>query len=151
MKLKPFLLAAAFAAVAPAAALAADCSATITGNDQMQFDKKDISVPKSCKTFKVTLKHSGTMARNVMGHNWVLSKAADMQPIVNDGMAAGLDKNYLKPGDARVIAATKVIGGGQSDTVEFDVAKLQAGGQYAFFCSFPGHVALMKGTVTLAP
>ncbi|MNR76244.1 Azurin precursor [compost metagenome] len=129
--------------------MAADCSVEISSNDAMQFDKTSIAVPQSCKQFTVTLKHSGKLANKVMGHNWVLSKSADMQAVVSDGMAAGLDKNYVKAGDARVIAHTKVIGGGGSDTVSFAPAKLKAGESYAYFCSFPGHSGLMKGTLQL--
>ncbi|MGV2904933.1 azurin, partial [Achromobacter sp. AGC25] len=83
------------------------------------------------------------------GHNWVLTTTADMQGAVNDGMAAGLDNDYVKKGDARVLAHTKVIGGGQTDSVTFDVSKLAAGTDYTYFCSFPGHFALMKGTLKL--
>ncbi|MOA50824.1 Azurin precursor [compost metagenome] len=48
-----------------------------------------------------------------------------------------------------MIAHTKVVGGGESDSVTFEVAKLKAGEQYMFFCSFPGHAALMKGTLEM--
>lgn len=143
------LCAATVLALASAPVLAAKCSVDIAGNDQMQFDKKEITVSKSCKQFTVNLKHPGTLAKNVMGHNWVLTKQADMQGAVNDGMAAGLDNNYVKKDDARVIAHTKVIGGGETDSVTFDVSKLAAGQDYAYFCSFPGHFALMKGVLKL--
>ncbi|AOU94941.1 azurin [Achromobacter ruhlandii] len=143
------LCAATILALASAPVLAAECSVDIAGNDQMQFDKKEITVSKSCKQFTVNLKHPGTLAKNVMGHNWVLTKQADMQGAVNDGMAAGLDNNYVKKDDARVIAHTKVIGGGETDSVTFDVSKLAAGQDYAYFCSFPGHFALMKGVLKL--
>ncbi|MFY2845457.1 azurin [Achromobacter ruhlandii] len=143
------LCAATILALASAPVLAAQCSVDIAGNDQMQFDKKEITVSKSCKQFTVNLKHPGTLAKNVMGHNWVLTKQADMQGAVNDGMAAGLDNNYVKKDDARVIAHTKVIGGGETDSVTFDVSKLAAGQDYAYFCSFPGHFALMKGVLKL--
>jgi len=143
------LCAATVLALVSAPVLAADCSIDIAGNDQMQFDKKEITVSKSCKQFTVNLKHPGTLAKNVMGHNWVLTKQADMQGAVNDGMAAGLDNNYVKKDDARVIAHTKVIGGGETDSVTFDVSKLAAGQDYAYFCSFPGHFALMKGVLKL--
>jgi azurin len=33
--------------------------------------------------------------------------------------------------------------------VTFDVSKLDAAEKYGFFCSFPGHISMMKGTVTL--
>lgn len=47
-----------------------------------------------------------------------------------------------------MIAHTKVIGGGDSTTVSFATSKLSKGGDYTFFCSFPGHWAMMKGTLS---
>ena len=47
-------------------------------------------------------------------------------------------------------AHTKIIGGGESDSVTFPVAKLAAADSYTFFCSFPGHSSIMKGTLKLA-
>jgi azurin len=44
-----------------------------------------------------------------------------------------------------VIANTKVIGGGQTTSVKFATSALKAGESYTFFCSFPGHSAIMKG------
>lgn len=142
------MIAAALAAAA-GPAWAQSCEQTVHGNDAMQFDVKAIQVDKSCKQFTVRLEHTGKLPRNAMGHNWVLTPEADMQGAANDGMAAGLDQEYVKAGDARVIAHTKVVGGGQSDSVTFDVAKLAAGQNYTFFCSFPGHWAIMKGTLRL--
>ncbi|MDR3444430.1 MULTISPECIES: azurin [unclassified Dyella] len=130
---------------------AADCTATIDGSDAMQYDLKSITVPKTCKQFTVTLKHTGKLPKASMGHNWVLGTAADEPGIIADGMKAGADQNYIKPGDTRVIAHTKLIGGGESDSATFLVSKLKAGESYAYFCTFPGHAALMKGTLTLAP
>ncbi|MBN8480043.1 MAG: azurin [Xanthomonadales bacterium] len=127
----------------------AACSVDIEGNDAMQFNLKTIDVAKSCKDFTVNLKHVGKMARNVMGHNWVLTTTADMQAVATDGQTAGLDKDYLKAGDARVIAHTKVIGGGETTSVTFPVSKLAAGTAYTYFCSFPGHWGLMKGTLAV--
>ncbi len=66
-----------------------------------------------------------------------------------DGMKAGAGSSYEKPGDTRILAHTKLIGGGESDSVTFDVSKIAAGGNYAYFCSFPGHWAMMKGTLKL--
>ena len=129
--------------------LAAQCETTVESNDAMQFNTKEIVVDASCKQFTVHLKHVGKMAKAAMGHNWVLTKEADMQPVATDGMTAGLANDYVKAGDSRVVAHTKLIGGGESDSVTFDTAKLAAGEQYAFFCSFPGHWAIMKGTLKL--
>jgi len=129
--------------------LAAECKVTVDSTDGMSYNTKEITIDKSCKTFTVELTHSGSMAKSVMGHNWVLASTADMQAIATDGMAAGLDKNYLKEGDTRIIAHTKIIGAGETDSVTFDVSKLAAGTDYGFFCSFPGHISMMKGTVVV--
>ena len=129
--------------------LAAQCETTVEANDAMQFNTKEIVVDASCKQFTVHLKHTGKMAKAAMGHNWVLTKAADMQGAATDATTAGLANNYVKAGDTRVIAHTKVIGGGESDSVTFDTAKLAASEKYSFFCSFPGHWAIMKGTLKL--
>ena len=134
----------------PAAPLwAAECSVDIDSTDQMTYSTNAIEIAKSCQQFTVNLKHVGQLPKNVMGHNWVLTRQADMTPVVNEGAAAGLDNDYLKAGDPRILAHTKMIGGGESTSVTFDVAQLQADGQYMFFCTFPGHAAVMKGTVTL--
>ena len=131
------------------AAAANECSVAITSTDAMQYDTKAITVDASCKEFTVTLTHAGKLPKNVMGHNWVLSKTDDKQAIATEGMAAGLDNNYLKAGDTRVIASTPIIGGGETTSVTFAVDKLSAGVPYTFFCSYPGHNAIMQGSLTL--
>ena len=135
-----------------APAMAAGCETVVESNDAMQFNVKNIDMPKSCKKFSVTLKHVGKMPKTAMGHNIVVSTAADMQPVINDGIAAGAAADFVNAGDARVLAHSKVIGGGESTSIQVPVAKLTAAGApLSFFCSFPGHSALMKGTITLKP
>lgn len=142
--------AALFSAFAlPAAASAQQCEVTINSNDAMQWDVKEIAVDKSCQQFKVVLKHVGKLPAAAMGHNWVLTRTADMQAVATEGMKAGLPKNYINDADPRVLAHTKVIGGGEQTEVSFDVSKLQAGQDYSYFCSFPGHSAIMKGVLKL--
>jgi len=143
------LVAASLLTLASGHLLAAECSVEVDSTDQMSFSTKAIEIDKSCKEFTVNLKHSGSLPKNVMGHNLVISKEADMQPIATDGLSAGIDKQYLKEGDARVIAHTKIIGAGETDSLKIDVSKLDPAEKYGFFCSFPGHISMMKGTVTL--
>jgi azurin len=151
MKLKHTLLAAAllganaFFFAGPAAAADKVCKLEISGNDLMQFDKKELKAEGDCTTIEVTLKHSGKLPAATMGHNWVLVATPDVNGVSNDGLGAGLAAQYVKPDDKRVIAHTKVIGGGQSDTVTFPASALKKGGDYTFICTFPGHSALMKG------
>ena len=130
-------------------AVVSDCATEIEGTDAMQFNVGSITVPASCTKFTITLKHTGQMPVTAMGHNLVIAKAADMQGVTADGIGAGAAAGYLKAGDARVIAHTELIGGGQTTTVTFPVASLQGDGPYEFFCSFPGHSSAMKGSIAV--
>ena len=131
-------------------ALAQDCAATVSANDLIQFVEKELRVSRSCTTFSLTLKHVGTLAASVMGHNWVLTTAPDYQAVAMAGMSAGAANNHVPPNDARVLASTKVIGGGEETTISFDASKLEAGGDYTYFCSCPGHFAVMSGKLIVA-
>jgi len=135
------------ALAAPRFAHADPCQLEISGNDQMQYDKQMLTVPASCKEVTVTLHHVGKLPREAMGHNWVLVTASDLEAVANAGMGAGLAGDYVPPGDKRVLAHTKVIGGGQTTTVTFPTSILKAGGDYRYLCTFPGHHALMHGTL----
>lgn len=130
-------------------AVVTDCATEIEGSDAMQYNVSAIVVPSSCKDFKITLKHTGTMPVTAMGHDVVITSQSDMQAVDADGIAAGAAAGYLKADDSRVIAHTKLIGGGETTSVSFPVSKIQSGGPYVFFCSFPGHSALMKGTISV--
>jgi len=123
------------------------CKLDIDANDAMQFDKKELDVAGDCTQVTLTLKHTGKLPASAMGHNWVLVKTADVTAVATAGMSAGLAANYLPAGDARIIAATKIIGGGETTSVTFPTSKLTKGGDYTFFCSFPGHYAIMKGVL----
>lgn len=134
----------------PLSAHAADpCKLDITGNDQMQYDKQALAAPASCKQITLTLHHSGKLPKEAMGHNWVLVNAADLAAVANAGMGAGLASDYVAPGDKRVLAHTKVIGGGDTTSVSFSSSLLKQSGSYSYLCTFPGHNALMHGTFKL--
>jgi azurin len=134
-----------FALALPLYAHADPCKLEISGNDLMQYDKQELSAPASCKSITLTLHHTGKQPKAAMGHNWVLIKTPDLQAVATAGMGAGLANNYIAAGDPRVLAHTKVVGGGESDSVTFSTAALKAGGDYSFECTFPGHNAIMKG------
>jgi azurin len=121
------------------------CKIVIESNDVMRFNMHEITVPRQCSEVEVTLKHTGRLSAGVMGHDWVLAKDSDMSAIVNTGLAAGLKHGFLPENDKRVIAATKIVGGGESDTIRFATSVLQPGVHYAFFCTSPGHSTVMRG------
>ncbi len=127
------------------AAYAKTCKVAIEANDQMQFNQKEIKVAADCTQVSLTLKHTGKLAANLMGHNWVLAKSSEFRSLAMAGGNATLADSYLPKGDARTIAFTKVLGGGESTTITIPTKKLTKGGDYTFFCSFPGHWNMMKG------
>jgi azurin len=129
----------------PLTAYADPCKVEISGNDLLQYDKQELAVPATCKEITVTLHHVGKQPREAMGHDWVLVKTPDLTAVDQAGLGAGLANNYLAPGDKRVLAHTKVIGGGETTSVTFSAAILRKGGDYSYLCTFPGHSALMHG------
>jgi azurin len=130
----------------PMFAHADPCKLEISGNDQMQYDKQQLTAPASCKDITVTLHHIGKLAKDVMGHDWVLVSTPDLAAVANDGIGAGIAANYIKAGDKRVLAHTNIVGGGETTSVTFPASVLKAGGSYSYLCTFPGHSALMHGT-----
>lgn len=126
----------------------ADQEIVVEANDQMQFNKKELEI-KAGDTIKLTLKHVGKLPKVAMGHNFViLKKGTDLAGWAGKAMAAAAT-DYI-PADAEskgaVIAHTKVLGGGETDSITFSIKEA---GDYEFLCSFPGHFALMKGKLTV--
>jgi azurin len=114
----------------------------LTGNDQMQYDKKEIRV-KAGQEVTLTLRHVGKMQLQVMGHNFVLLKeGVEIPAFAIEAGNAGPPKGWIPNDGKDVIAYTKMIGGGQSTSITFTAPAV---GTYDFICSFPGHWALMKG------
>ena len=111
----------------------------INSNDQMRFDKNEIRV-RAGEKIKLTLNHTGKLAENVMGHNFVLlTQGTDVAKFATAAMNDKANEYIPSQG---VIAHTELIGGGESTTIEFTAPKK---GTYDFICSFPGHYAMMKG------
>ncbi|HJU38294.1 MAG TPA: azurin [Tahibacter sp.] len=141
--------AAALALAACSTARAADCNLAIEGNDAMAFDKTELVVPAGCADVTVTLKHTGTLAAQIMGHNWVLTETKHFDALAAATATADAADGYLPKNDARVIAHTALIGGGESATVKISVASLTKGGDYTYFCAYPGHWSMMKGKLVI--
>ena len=123
----------------------ASCDAKLEANDMMQFNQKVLSFSKECKEITIELKHTGKLPAQTMGHNVVVVDTPNLQAVATEGMSAGLANQYIKAGDERVYGFSKVIGGGETTTLTFKTNKLKAGGDYSFFCSFPGHWSIMIG------
>lgn len=127
------------------AAAAEVCPLTINATDDMRFEQEILQVDARCTEVQVTLHHTGKLSAKIMGHNWVLTKTADVAAVANAGMGAGLANSFQQPGDRRIVAATKIVGGGETAAVQFSTALLEHGVSYSYFCSSPGHFSMMKG------
>lgn len=115
---------------------------TIKGGDDMKFDLSTIKASAGQKV-KLTLVHSGKLPKASMGHNLVILKNGVNATDFSSKALAAKDNDYIPAGsDGDIVAHTKLIGGGESDTIEFTAP---ARGAYDFICTFPGHSALMKG------
>ena len=126
----------------------AGCEATLLVGDDMSYNLAEITLDKAaCPEFTVHLKHQGQMSASVMGHNVVISAAADKDAIAGAGADAGLEQNFVPASDPRVLAHTKILGGGEADSVRFSTDKFKAGGDYDFYCTYPGHASMMHGKV----
>lgn len=115
----------------------------VNSDDAMKFDVSEIKV-KAGEEIKLTLNHTGKLGKDVMGHNFVvLAQGTDIQAFSNSAIQAKAN-DYIPEGNESVLAHTKVIGGGESDTITFT---LKEKGTYEFICSFPGHSFMMKGVI----
>jgi len=114
----------------------------LTGNDLMQYDKSEIKV-KAGQEVTLTLRHIGKLEKKVMGHNFVLlMQGVNMQEFGIKASEAGEAADWIPEDGKEVIAHTKMLGGGESTSITFTAPEA---GTYDFICSFPGHVAMMKG------
>lgn len=115
----------------------------LNGTDAMQFDKKELKV-KAGQTIKLTFKHAGKLPKTAMGHNFVLLQQGTDVAAFGSLAAQARDTDYIpKEETSSVIAHSKLLGGGESDTITFVAPKKK--GTYPYICSFPGHYALMQG------
>ena len=113
---------------------------TLNSNDQMKFYKKIIKV-RSNEKVTLTLNHTGRFPVSSMGHNFVLLKiGVDVNEYALRA-AGSRDTEYIPDGGSELVY-TKMLGGGESDTITFDAPEP---GTYIFICSFPGHYQLMMG------
>jgi len=120
----------------------------MTGNDRMKFNIESFTVPAGSPV-KLVFENVGKMPKAAMGHNVVFLVAdADADAFVA-AAASARDNDYRPAGmDDQILATTKMLGPGESDTIEF-FAPTEAG-EYVFLCSFPAHMfAGMRGVMVV--
>ncbi len=118
------------------------------GLDKMRYSVEEITASPGQK-IKITLTTVSNLPKAQMSHNFILlKKDADPAAFVSDGLAYP-DNEYIDSSwDDEIIAKTKLVGAGESDSVEFTAPKEK--GEYTYVCTFPGHFqAGMKGRLII--
>ena len=122
---------------------ALETNIVLNSDDRMKFDRETLSVP-SGKEITLTLNHNGKFNKQVMGHNFVLLKDGVDVSMFAQKASSSRATEYIPEGTDKVIANTKMLGGGESDTISFIAPEK---GVYTYICSFHGHWDLMKGKI----
>jgi azurin len=109
--------------------------------ETMAFDKTEITVPAG-KEITLTFKNNSTTLK----HNWVLVKSGKENDVGMSGIKAGEANNFIPQDENKdsVIAHTKLVDPGQSDTITFTAP---AAGDYPYICTNAGHHTVMKGVL----
>jgi azurin len=120
----------------------------ITADDTMKYSVTAITATPG-EAVHIKLTNKGTMPKMAAAHNFVLlKKGTDVSAFTTAAVMAG-QTDYIPPKfTEQVLASTKLAGPGE--TVETDFKAPTVPGTYDFLCSFPGHFATMKGTLTVA-
>lgn len=119
----------------------------ISGNDLMKYsdDRFEIDAPAK---LTVNFYNVGKQPKVAMGHNFVLLKKGTDPLAFTQGCLSGGAKpeNEYLPEKMRdqVLGWTKILGPGESETLVIDIPEA---GTYPYVCTFPGHIANMKGVL----
>lgn len=116
----------------------------LKGTDDMKFDKSEFTV-KAGEEVTLKFTNAGVLPIETMGHNVVvLEKDADVKTFAT-ASAKAKETNYISDlYITDIIAQTKLLGPGESETIKFT---LKEEGEYTYICTFPGHWIAMKGVI----
>jgi len=121
----------------------------IRGNDEMKYDVTAFEV-KAGQKVRLTLRNAGKLPRQVMGHNLTILKPGSSKEAFALEANKFAANDYIptsSPFKDQIIAHTRLLGPGESQTIEF-TAPAEAG-EYDYVCSFPGHCKVMSGRMTV--
>lgn len=127
----------------------------LTGNDQMQYDKNTLTVPAGAEV-TVKVKNIGTMAKEMMAHNFVLLVSGVTAQEFGTACAvkengATAENSYIPTAEnlvAQIVAYTPGQAG-PGETVEVTFTAPASPGSHEYLCTFPGHWAVMRGVLTV--
>ena len=119
-------------------------SVKLKANENMRYDRELFRV-RAGKKISLILKNTGAKSATSMAHNVVILKnGVDIADFADIARNAKTEQYVPSSLDSLIIAHTRLVGGGDSDQVEFIIPKP---GVYDFICSFPGHWGTMQGKI----
>lgn len=114
----------------------------LKANDKMEYNKDKLYVGEG-QTVVLTLKHTGNMSKETMGHDFILLDHGASGSRFAKKANKATDNHYIPKNETdHIIAHTPLIGGGESARISFEAPDR---GSYEFLCSFPGHYPSMHG------
>lgn len=114
-----------------------------TVREQLRYDTARLVV-EAGKPFEVVFENP-----DAMPHNLVFVQPGTLQDVATAVQTQAPDKldsqgrSYVPENDSRVIAATKMLEAGKSETLSLTAPETE--GTYQYVCTFPGHWAIMTG------
>ncbi|WP_411855715.1 plastocyanin/azurin family copper-binding protein [Roseiflexus sp.] len=113
--------------------------------ENLAYDKTAFTVPAG-QTITLTFRNVSTAQQ----HNIVIVKGGeDVAARVDEEAINAGPPDFLPADRADIVAATKMLGPGASETITFTAPEP---GTYVFICTYPAHYAGgMKGVMTVAP
>ncbi|GMU91377.1 MAG: hypothetical protein AMXMBFR4_04350 [Candidatus Hydrogenedentota bacterium] len=112
-----------------------------TLKEQMKYDRKAFAVGPGMKV-KVIFSNP-----DAMDHNIIFVQPGTGSQVALAAMMLGADgiKKHWRPESDKIIAASKMLSMGMTETIEFTAPTTL--GQYEYLCTYPGHYQLMNGVM----
>jgi azurin len=116
----------------------------LQANENMRFDKELFKVHTG-KKLTLIFKNTAASSATAMAHNVVILKPGiDIADFADVASKAPKEQYIPSSVASLIIAHTRLVNGGDTDSVEFTVTQPAV---YDFICSFPGHWGTMQGKI----
>lgn len=112
---------------------------TLVGTTDLKYQPTSLTAPAG-KEFTIELDNQAVEG---IPHNFVIVRQGQEDAVAQESAA---DEGEVDADGERIFYASDFVEGGESE--EFEVGELEAG-TYGFVCTYPGHAAGMKGTLTV--
>ncbi|MFW8566007.1 plastocyanin/azurin family copper-binding protein [Orrella sp. 11846] len=127
------------------------CEVHLAVGDTLRFSQTQIDVPQNCERFTVELEHIGRLPKTATPQNWVLTTRPYLETVARAAYRAGEINHWTAPNSEHILAATPLIGRGETTRVILDVSSLDTETDYRFLSTVGGHSPRMRGTLRVVP